>query len=253
MKNVLFVIALVLTTPAQAQSLAELKTRKDQHAYDNSYTNWMLRYTHLSGKNAEPLGGFTVNVSIGDVESEKGEVSFYYENVWLGDLLWQLFHLKDFKSTVSRANRQVFTSGLLGWFHGYYNVVATDKLIIAPGISVGDYIFGDNTSYTIEPNGYYLHIGPGVKTSYLINDTMWLDAFLNLDYGAAVKHRDDPARYQREVGYPRPIFANLNVNFCTTYKVFAGLRVNQLIDRGDNHHSATRVDFSIGYRALRYK
>lgn len=248
MKKLWILLLLASTQQLLAQSFTDLKMKNGQSAYDNAYTNWMLRYTSISGKGTSPINGFTVNASVAEVDVEKGEMSLYWENAWLGDLIWKIAHYN--KPT---ENTQVFTSGLLGWFQAYYNVISEDRFILAPGISVGDYILGDNTAYTLEPNGYYLHIGPGVKSSYLLSDALWLDGFLNIDFGAAVKHRDDPNRYERVVGYPRPIFVNLTVNLVTTSRFFAGVRINQLVDRGDNKRSATRLDFNLGFRSLRYK
>lgn len=248
MKILSVLLLSVAALVTQAQSFTDLKMKNGQSAYDNVYTNYMLRYTSVSGKGTESIKGFTVNASIAEVDVEKGGGSLYWENAWLGDLIWKLANYN--KPTT---NTQVFTSGLLGWFQFYVNVVSEDRLIIAPGISAGDYIFGDNTAYTLEPNGYYIHIGPAVKASYLLNESFWLDGFLNVDIGAGVKHNDNRSRYERVVGYPRPIFLNLTVNVVSTRRLFAGFRVNQLIDRGDNKRSATRLDLNLGFRSLRYK
>lgn len=248
MNRILILLFSVVVATTHAQSFADLKTPKGRNAYDNAYTNWMLRYTSISGKGTESIGGLTVNASVAEVDCEVGETSIYWENAWLGDLIWRVAHFKE-----STTNAQVFTSGLLGWFQFYYNVYVQERLLVAPGLSTGDYIFGNNTAYTLEPNGYYIHVGPAVKVSYLLNDKFWIDSFLNWDIGAGVKHSNDRSRYERVVGYPRPFFVNLNINICSTSNLFAGLRVNQLLDRGDNHLSATRVDISLGYRALRFK
>jgi hypothetical protein len=248
MKLSLITFLSVVALVAQAQSFTDLKMTNGQSAYDNVYTNYMLRYTSVSGKGTKSISGFTFNASIAEVDVEKGAGSLYWENVWLGDLIWRLANYN--KPT---ANTQVFTSGLLGWFQFYVNVISEDRLIIAPGISTGDYIFGDNTAYTFEPNGYYIHIGPAVKASYLLNDSFWLDAFLNVDVGAGVKHSNDRSRHERIVGYPRPIFLNLTVNVVSTRRLFAGFRINQLVDRGDNKRSATRLDVNLGFRSLRFK
>ncbi len=247
MKCCFLLLIFFISCEVNAQSFTDLQTAKGRNPYDNAYVNWMLRYTSISGKGTTSVNGFTINASIAEVDHEKGEISFYWENPWAGDLIWRILNYG--KSTT---NTQVFTSGLLGWFQSYYNVVSEDRLIVAPGLSFGDYIFGDNTAYTLEPNGYYLHIGPAVKASYLLNKDVWLDGFLNWDIGAGVKHSSDRNRYERIVGYPRPFFVNLTVNVCTSKNIFGGIRINQLLDRGDNKRSATRVDFSIGYRRLRY-
>lgn len=248
MRKIFILVLLASGYQLQAQSFTELKMRNGQSAYDNAYTNWMLRYSSISGKGTATVSGFTANASIAEVDVEKGETSIYWENPWLGDLIWKLLHYSE-----PTTNTQVLTSGLLGWFQCYYNVISEDRLVVAPGVSFGDYIFGDNTAYTLEPNGYYLHIGPSVKASYLLNDSFWLDAFLNVDVGAGVKHNDDRNRYERVVGYPRPLFVNLNVNLVSTTRFFAGVRINQLVDRGSNNRSATRLDLSLGFRSLRYK
>src|SRR5690606_20677908 len=84
----------------------------------------------------------------------------------------------------------IFSSLIIGWHHINMNVVATDKLLIAPGISAGDMqlvtrIPSQRFSHNEEkkdPAGYFLYAGPSLKISYVVSSRMWIDAFANYDF-----------------------------------------------------------------------
>ena len=252
MKTILS-IALVFTFAVlQSQTFLDMKDKKDRSLYEDNWFNWMARYTYVSGKANEKLGGFTGNVSIRKAKAGKGEISLNYENVLLGDFIWKVANLKK-----SEYFDQGFSAGFLGWVQGYYNVVATDKLILAPGASLGDYIFGSEipteiapTIFSNEPFGYYLAVGPSFKVSYLVNKDFWVDGVLTCDIPFAKLNKGTGANYKHEEGYPNPLFVNVTGTLFHKSKLFLSLRVNQGIDRGANGGSASRLDVSLGYQML---
>jgi hypothetical protein len=252
MKTTLSISFLFLVLSANGQSFLDMKDKKGRSLYADNWFNWMARYTYVSGKANEKLGGFTGNVSIRHAKAGKGEISVNYENVLLGDFIWKVANLKK-----SEYFDQGFSSGLLGWVQGYYNVVATDKLIIAPGGSLGDYIFGSEIPTQISPNvfsnepfGYYLTVGPSFKVSYLINESFWVDGVLTCDIPFAKFNNGTGANYQHEEGYPHPWFVNVTGTLFHKSRLFLSVRTNQGIDRGANGGDASRLDISLGYQML---
>jgi len=252
MRSLLFVISLLIFGVANGQSFLDMKDKKGRSLYEDNWFNLMIRYTHVTGKGNESFGGFTGNVSIRSAKVGKGEISVNYENVTLGDFFWKLANLKQ-----SQKLNQAFGAGFLGWVQGYYNVVATDKLIIAPGASFGDYIFGNEIATTIAPNtlsnepfGYYFAVGPSIKASYLINNDFWVDGILTADIPFAKLNKGTGANYAPQEGYPNPWFINVTGTLYHKSKLFLSVRVNQAIDRGANNGSASRLDVSLGYQLL---
>jgi hypothetical protein len=113
-------------------------------------------------------------------------------------------------------------------------------------LSFGDYIFGSKREdgVTLEPQGYYFHVGPALKTSYVVTEDLWVDGFFHYDIG----FKAGKGSGQHIDGYKKPHFMTIgaNVNHAHT-RLFAGFRINHLIDRGANKDSATRLDISAGY------
>jgi hypothetical protein len=252
MKSILFIVLVLAFGVLHGQSFLDMKDKKSRSLYEDNWFNLMIRYTHVTGKGNESFGGFTGNVSIRSAKAAKGEISVNYENVTLGDFFWKLANLKQ-----SQKLNQAFGAGFLGWVQGHYNVVATDKLIIAPGASLGDYIFGSEIPTTVGPNmlsnepfGYYFAVGPSIKASYLINNDFWVDGILTADIPFAKLNKGTGANYVREEGYPNPWFINVTGTLYHKSKLFLSVRVNQAIDRGANNGSASRLDVSLGYQIL---
>ncbi|MEY4929462.1 MAG: hypothetical protein RI909_186 [Bacteroidota bacterium] len=252
MKFLLSIFFLLACGALYGQSFLDMKDKKGHSLYEDNWFNWLARYTYVSGKNNEKYGGFTGNVSIRSAKAGKGEISVNYENVTLGDYIWMLANLKK-----SQKLDQAFGAGFLGWVQGYYNVVATDKLIVAPGASFGDYIFGSEFPTEIspsvlsnEPFGYYFAVGPSVKVSYLLNDSFWVDGILTADIPFAKVNKGSGANVYHQDGYPHPWFVNVTGTLYHKSKLFFSVRVNQAIDRGGNDGSASRLDVSLGYQML---
>lgn len=253
MKSTLTLAMILAFGALQGQSFLDMKDKKGRSLYEDNRFSWLARYTYVSGKNNEKFGGFTGNVSIRSAKAGKGEISVHYENVTLGDFIWKVANLKK-----SEYLDQAFGAGFLGWVQGYYNVVATDKLILAPGVSFGDYIFGSEypteiapSVFSNEPFGYYFTLGPSIKASYLINEDFWVEGILTADIPFVKFNEGTGANYQHQDGYPNPWFVNVTGTIYHKSKLFLSARVNQAIDRGDNDGSASRLDVSLGYQILR--
>lgn len=245
-KNILLILFMLGSVgQGVAQSFSALEDGKGNNVYDTRALHVFLRYTNVSGRHTATVSGLTANVSLRYDKYGKGETSWHFENPTLGDFIHVLFKL----DKISSDNEQSFSSGFLGWHQIYFNVVAKDKLILSPGISLGDIIFGSerltSSPSVLEPNGYYLNLGPAFKASYLINQDMWVDGFFRYDIGFKVgKPSGD---YQNIDDYEKPHFVTVGANLHHKSRLFGGVRLMKMIDRGANNDSASRLDISAGY------
>lgn len=231
-----------------AQSFENLENRQGDNPFAYNGFHLFLRYTHVSPKYTESYGGFTINGSYRNDYYNKWEPSYHFENPTLGDLIYLLFNIKKMDN---RATEQAYGSGFLGWHQIYLNAVAQERLLVSPGISFGDYIFGSKRAApasprTLEPAGYYLHVGPALKVSYLLSERYWVDGYFRYDIGFKV---GNPSSDFLEIkDYEKPHFITLGGQIHSVKsRLFAGLRMNTLLDRGINKDRATRIDLSLGY------
>jgi hypothetical protein len=243
----LFFAVLLCSLSAQAQRFEDLNNRKGDNAFTDRGFHLFLRYTAVNAKYTESYGGFTFNGSYRIDRLEKGEVSYHFENPTLGDFIWLLFNMKKMDG---RKTDQAYGSGFFGWHQVYWNVVSTDRLLISPGLSFGDYIYAAERATEApnikDPAGYFFHLGAAFKTSYVVTEDMWVDGILNYDIG--FRAGKPSGAYEEIKGYPRPHFLTLGATLNhAPSRLFGGFRINQLIDRGKNKDSATRLDISAGY------
>ena len=229
----------------QAQDFEGLNDKRGVNVFERRRTNIFLRYTSVGGKYTTAVGGITANFSYRIERSGKGEFSYNLENPIIGDLIWSILN-----GGVNNANEQAFSGGIMGWHKFHWNLVATKRLLIAPGFSFGDYIYGServgSAPNVLEPNGYYITAGPSLKANYVATKSLWLDCVVGVDFSFA-KLNSSGARYQSIDGYPKPAFAQIAVNVHHTSRFCGGIRLAQAIDRGSNNDSATRLDISCGY------
>jgi hypothetical protein len=239
---------LALSVSLSAQSFETLENRQGDNPFAYNGFHVFVRYTHVSPKYTEAYGGFTINGSYRNDYYNKWEPSYHFENPTLGDLIFLLFNIKKMDG---RATEQAYGSGFLGWHQLYFNAVAHDRLLISPGISFGDYIFASkraatSSPRTLDPAGYFLHVGPALKVSYVLNERYWVDGYFRYDIAKQVSKPSQD--YQSINGYPKPHFVTLGGQIHSVKsRLFAGLRMNTLIDRGVNKDRATRLDLSVGF------
>lgn len=235
---------------ATAQSFADLETKKGANLYDETLHHLMFRYTNFSDPYTETIKGFTFNYALRKGGSAPGQANWHFENPTLGDFIYVLVNFKKWNSSTTDKS---FGAGFFGWHQVYVNALVRDRLIIAPGICFGDYIFGIRQNdigdpAVLEPNGYYFTLGPGVKASYVISKKLWVEGYVYNDIG--FKASTPGGSYQKLDGYEKPYFFNVGGTLYSTSRFFGGFRVNKLIDRGAHNIKATRVDISVGYVLL---
>lgn len=157
-----------------------------------------------------------------------------------------IFVLFNIEKMDELTTEQAYGSGFFGWHQGYWNVVSTDRLLISPGITFGDYIFGSKRADGVmrEPQGYYFHLGPAFKATYVVTNQLWVDGYVHYDIG----FKAGKGTGEHVKGYPKPHFLNIGgtINHIPT-KLFGAIRVNTLIDRGVNADAGSRLDISAGF------
>ncbi|MEY3399293.1 MAG: hypothetical protein RL220_1887 [Bacteroidota bacterium] len=227
---------------SNAQSFDDAIDRKESPIRFSDAVHFQLRYTDVGGRYSIGEKGWTGNVTCRFDEWDNISGGYHYENTLVGDLIYRIAHYKR-----PSTGEQAFSSGIVGWHQMYFDVMKKDRLIISPGISYGDLMFGSEREDTIpqflEPNGYYFIAGPALRTSVLLTNGLFVDGFIRYDVGMKLKGRDD---YEDIKGYPKPHFLTLMGAIYHKSHLFASARVVQMFDRGDNNDSATRVDISFG-------
>jgi hypothetical protein len=234
-------------TPVFAQTFSDL----DRDFNDRSF-RLFLRGTYIKPGADEVYHGWTINGALNMNSENMFGIRARYENPTLGDAFILLVHTIKGKPWATPSGLQhAYGGGWIGWMQFYWNVVATDRLLIAPGFSHADYIIGieetDQGNIRLrDPAGYFFAAGPGLLTTYLVTDGIWVDGYVNYDLCYA-KVKYSQAGYVPVEGYKKPHFITYGIDVNHRSGFFAGVRINQLIDRGPHNITARRTDISIGY------
>lgn len=254
---ILLILLYVFTaTVGNAQSFKDLTNKKNQNPFLETDVKVFFRYTHLKGKYTEALSAPTVNVAVKKDKAHAGGLRYRFENPYLGDGIYTIAkgikRVKNDEKLFERSE-QSLSSGFVGWHQLGLNVTAKDRLIITPGISVGDVLLAtkratnsQSGSKVTDPAGYYFFAGPSALASYLISDKIWLDAYLKYDI-TFTKVANPKNDYTENPGYPLPSLITIGADVHTTSKLFGGLRLVRLLDSGVNKDNGTRVDVSLGF------
>lgn len=234
-----------------AQSFEDLERKNGDNAFTEDWFKVMVRYTSVKSTYTPNYSGGTVNVAFRWDKTEKWDIRSRYENPSLGDFIYALVNLSkqisNGRSTKDDYDDHAHGGGILGWAQFYANAVAKDKLLISPGITMGDYMFGsryqknNQNKAKHDPYGYYLAAGPAFMATYLVNKKLWIDGYVNYDI-ALVKVKNDSV----DPKYPKPSFLTVGADLNTVYQFFGGFRINQVIDGGYNKDKSSRLDISVG-------
>lgn len=251
-------LALILSTACYAvvaQSFEDLENRRGDNAFEENGLEVFIRRTQVSAKYTDSFGGTTVNLRLRNEGFEQGDIRYHFENPTLGDMIFVVAKLVGGNDVMSGNTDQSFGSGFFGWHQTYSNVVARPNLLISPGISFGDYIFGSKRASSVSPTisarmvdpaGYFFHVGPALSVAYVITPSLWLDAYSHYDIG--FKASSPSSDYHKTDGYPRPHFLHVGANVHhARSRFFGGARMVHLFDRGEFKDAATRIDISVGY------
>lgn len=259
----LFTIGLLVTacTAGYAQSFSDLKMKNGQNPMDKTIFKLFARYTSLSSKLNGTYGSPTINLALKTDHFGKWERRTRYENPTLGDLVRgipqavrDIRGIRDGDQTTLKENKwdnHAHGGGIVGWLQYYVNAVANDKLLISPGISLGDYIYtskypsGPNAGKIDDPAGYFVNLGPGLMATYLVDEKIWIDAYVNYDIHL-LKVSGPSANYTATPGYKHPDFMSIGLDVNSSSRLFGGIRLNRLIDKGAFNDRSSRLDISVG-------
>lgn len=177
------------------------------------------------------------NKGIGDLVSllrsvTKGEKDIYvHENTYLGTLLAQI----DFDVNLNRPTGRFQYS--LGASHTDYLYAArytVDSL---------------NGQFTLNPQGWYLTIGPHVMMNAVLSD--FLLAELSGGYGFTYARPFSVSdAYLPDANYPVRGFGNLKIELQSKWGVYACGHFNWINNRGPIPSSGKRLDLFVGFRFM---
>jgi len=241
---------------ANAQSFSELKKSNGENPFTADRFKLFARLTSINSEYTPSYTGLTLNIGVSRNSYEAGRARIRYENPLLGDLIQGIPRaIKDIRGikndeqtslTENKWSDHSHSGGFGGWFQYYINAAATKRCLISPGISVGDYTYGSQyadpsgSKRKQDPYGYFFVAGPALLASYVVSPSCWIDGYVNYDLTV----------YKVETGgtetYPKPNFMSIGADVYTTRKLFMGLRLNKLIDKGINNDDSSRLDISGG-------
>lgn len=245
----LFIGCFLFTPSAKAQSFDDLDR------FEEGWLKIAYRYTSLNGKYTEHFSGSTLDIAMRSDRYDPWALRYSFEYPILGDAIFNL--AKEIKNlnngTQSVGLNQTLTSGWLGWHKLAINAHATGRLLISPGISAGDYILASETwtqsgKKVLDPSGYYFFAGPYLMASYVINEKMWVDAYMN--YDITFNKAANPGKgYDKKENpdYPLPTLFVIGANAYADFGVFTGIKVAKMKDSGALKNTGSRVDFTLGY------
>lgn len=243
-----FLLLIICAKNTSAQSFADLG-----RDFNDRSIKLFARGTYVRPGEDETYHAWTINGSLSMDNEKKGGLHARYENPTLGDAIFLLVHtIKGKPWETPSGLEHSYGSGWFGWMQIYKNVVAKDRLLIAPGFSLADYIFAiqerqaNGSVLERDPQGYYCAIGGGVLTEYLVTNNIWVDGTVNYDI-PFYKTKYTTAGYSGVEGYKKPHFITYGIDVNHKSGFYIGVRVNQVIDRGGNGIKAHRTDISIGY------
>ncbi len=249
MKKILFLLFCGLLFNASGQSFADLKTKDGLALFETKGNFWFLRYSSSSGKFVDRISVPTANYAMRRFSIGKGERSYSWEYPLVGDVLPLLWR----RELVTSNEGAVLSCVLVGWHQVTWNVISAKKTIVAPGISFGDYNYasgrplGTNPKNVYEPFGWFLAGGGALRVSQVVGENMWIDLEGRYDKSLVTVSKDFQLTNPIQ-GYPRPDFMAFTVTVNHTSRLFASVRMVNLVDNGDIKDEATRIDISVGYR-----
>lgn len=272
-KNILLSILIAICgyQVATAQSFDDLTTNSGKNLFSEGRLMLNIRYSTITSQSETYKDVLdnekifpTINLAIASDNADKWGLRWSFENPMVGDGLAYLVRgfgaLKtegENVADVAGKYVQTFSALLIGWHHFNMNVVATDKLLISPGISAGDMqltttIPSQRFSHNEErkdPAGYFLYAGPSLRMSYVLTSSLWVDVFANYDF-MLTRGFKPSQNYGKDdyPDYPLPTTLFYGANVYSTTRLYGGFRVGKMTDKGVHGNHAQRVDVSLGVR-----
>lgn len=158
---------------------------------------------------------------------------------------------------LNRIETTELSTGILGWHTLAWNVVATDRLNVAPGLALNDYFFSAHTRTedasgnltelrTQQPEGYYWAVGPAAMFRYKINSFLMLQGRANYTFSYWKAESLDYA--EKDPEYPYPKWIHWGIELQTRWGVFAEWEQCRIVNKGDHPNTAQRTEINLGMK-----
>lgn len=253
----IFILVLYFSsTSAEAQT-----DFKSFDEFNERKIKFFIKYLSVKPSTDKAYGGFTFNMSWFNNESDLWRPRFKWEQNLLSDAVASIVKKHVLGKPITKSGLDhAFSTGLFGSFQYGLNVVATDKWIVSPTVSFGDYIIAaeryedtstvnnieNNGRLYRDPAGYFFVAGPSIFVSYIPQDGFWIDAFLNYELTAYNVGERNFQNFVHIEGYPNPNFVTLGIEVNHRSQLFGGIRITKLVDRGSVKTGLTRFDLTAG-------
>lgn len=258
--SVMFVLfMLFLSYRSFSQSFTDFDKQKSAY-YDEPHFGFSLAYTSMSNPDApyhevHRQSGFTMQIYYKKYNLDKGDTRMYWQNKSIGDLLNLLVREIQTDKGAEREEGSVL-SDLIGKTSWGWNVNNARRLSTAVGFNLNDYIIGATYAErfngepvnlkTSEPQGYYWATGPSVFVDYVLTNDLVLQAFAS--YSLSMFRAVSVSNAVKDKSYPKPHFANINIELQTSLRLYGGIDYTWLINRGALPNKTRRLDVVVGFR-----
>ncbi|MBX2966608.1 MAG: hypothetical protein KF845_10710 [Cyclobacteriaceae bacterium] len=246
-------VALLLTFQVHAQ----ITTLQDLPVHNKRQIGVGLRVTFLNNaeRSGEQIGRSYVAPEFDFFRSnfEKGGWNRSHRVKLFGDFFAMCIQM--LRGEFDWAYQEDFTTEVntfLGWHNWGVTAVSTDKLNVAAGFHLGDYMYyyygggkKKEPDFVLNPAGYYMGAGPAFIVDYRLGS---LPLLLHYEGAAAYGFRVGDVSGQVKTEYADPFFLNNLLEIRSDFKLYAGFEYVTLINRGDVSNRGQRFEIKLGYR-----
>lgn len=239
------------------QAHAQIRSLQDMPVNNKRQLGVGLRVTFLNNaeRKGEQVGRsyFAPELDFYKSSFEKGEWNRSHRVKLFGDFFAMC--VQWVRGEFDWAYKQDFTTEVntfLGWHNWGITAVSTNKLNIAAGFHLGDYMYyyygtgkKKEPDFVFNPAGYYMAGGPAVIVDYRLNN---LPLVLHYEGAAAYGLRVADVPGQVKTEYPDPFFVNNLLEIRSDFKLYAGFEYVTMINRGDVPNRGQRFEIKLGYR-----
>lgn len=258
-KWLLFALFCLWASLSHAQSLTEFAYLGDEYG-GNTYVGLMVKKSRIANPEApnaeahskEAFGG---EVNIRSANFDLGGFKYSFSYKLLPDLIFILDNkISGDGAAFDRREESGLTGGVLGW-HGFgWNVIAGDRVAVAPGFNLNDYFIAasylesDSSKQlvSLEPQGWYLAAGPSLFVDVLL--TRFLMVQTQFDYSFAYTRPVSLTYGVSDDDYPLPHVWHASAELVSSIGLFAGAEFQQLVNRGAIPGNTRRLDLTFGFK-----
>ena len=188
------------------------------------------------------VNALTLDINMRTVNFMQGGYRYHYQNKIVGDAFLLAKSVFEDANNIFRAEETMFTTGILGWYDGFWNVNdCNGRYALALGFSAKDYFFG-STYYvdtfdngnggfaSYDPQGYYFAAEPSVLFDYCLSDWFILEAQSSFNFSF---WRPVTTSYAIvDPTSPFPNFGHINVDLISKIGFHLGFNYSWIHNRG---------------------